>query len=196
VVLFLAVSAGGLAADLLTKHFVFSSMLSDSALEQKAQAFRREYGDRADTRDVLHQFDREVCPGMRFTLSANPGIVFGLSMPRWAVAIATLITVGLVGVFFATSDRTDRLVHLALACVLGGALGNLYDRLYSRVAPLGMDPILRNVRDFINCRDLYYPWIFNVADVLLVVGVIGLAVHWLIGERKRAAPSAEAGSGD
>ena len=160
-------------------------MLNDPELVVRAQAFRREYGALAGPREVLHQFDRKVFPGVHFTLSANPGIVFGLSMPRWAVAAATLVTVGLVGWFFATSDRTDRLLHLSLALILGGALGNLYDRLFSRISPLGMEPILRNVRDFINCKDLYYPWIFNLADVFLVAGVIGLAIHWLVTERRR-----------
>ena len=46
-----------------------------------------------------------------------------------------------------------------------------------------MDPILRNVRDFIDCSDLGYPWVFNVADVLLVIGVAILGLHWFFVDR-------------
>jgi len=71
-----------------------------------------------------------------------------------------------------------------MALILAGALGNLYDRLFSEIAPLGMAPIERNVRDFMDLGDLYYPWIFNVADVLLVVGVALLCLHWIRAERR------------
>jgi len=56
--------------------------------------------------------------------------------------------------------------------VLGGALGNLYDRI-----------LYGKVRDFIfltlniSGKDIW-PWIFNIADVALVVGVFGLLLGW------------------
>ena len=49
----------------------------------------------------------------------------------------------------------------------------------------GIEPIRYHVRDFIDCSEVPLPlgfryvWIFNVADVLLVVGVGILLVHWL-----------------
>ena len=81
-------------------------------------------------------------------------------------------------------------VHVALAMILGGALGNLYDRLFSRVEIPGTTAtITRQVRDFIDLsevrlklfsHDLSYPWIFNLADVLLVAGVALLIVCWWV----------------
>ena len=76
------------------------------------------------------------------------------------------------------------MLHVALAFVLAGALGNLYDRLWSQVRLPGDGVIKYEVRDFIDCSGLYYPWVFNVADVLLVVGVAMLLLHSFLAERK------------
>jgi len=145
-------------------------------------------------REVLHQFSRQVFPGVQVTLSTNPGVVFGLSMPRPVVAAATALTIAMVLFFFATTDRRARAVHLAMACILAGAMGNLYDRMFSRVAALDLAPVCNQVRDFIDCssikvvlagRTVNYPYIFNVADVLLVVGVAILLMHWLLAGRRK-----------
>jgi signal peptidase II len=70
-------------------------------------------------------------------------------------------------------------MHVSLALILGGAAGNLYDRLFSAVRLPGLEPIRGHVRDFIDCRDLAYPYIFNVADALLVAGAAMILLHWL-----------------
>lgn len=184
IIVFASLVLGGLAADLVSKHWVFRSLLSDPALIARAEQYRTSHVE-PTTWAVLHQFRRSACRGVSFTLSTNPGVVFGWPLPPWAVVVATIVTVALVCLFFATSDRKARAVHLALAFILAGALGNLYDRLFSEVAPLSMEPIRRNVRDFIDCSDLYYPWVFNVADVLLVVGVIVLALNAIAAEVAR-----------
>jgi len=185
--LFVAVTVAGLAADLLSKHYVFESLLSDPDLVSEATDLRQtcaQAGKKVDTREVLSLFHRPLCCGVKLKLSANPGVVFGWPMPPWAVVLSTILTVGLVGWFFATSDRRARSMHLAMALILAGAIGNLYDRLFSRVAPLDMAPICRNVRDFIDCSRLHYPWVFNIADMLLVIGVGTIALHWILAARR------------
>ena len=181
--LFVVLVVAGLAADLLTKHAVFDSLLTDPELVARAEVRRtiaELSGTPLTTRQVLHNFQRPLCCGVQLTLSTNPGVVFGWSLPPWAVLTATVLTVALVGWFFATSDRRAWSIHLAMAFILAGALGNLYDRLCSRVAPLGMEPITRNVRDFIDCSNWGYPWVYNIADVLLVVGVSVIALNWIL----------------
>ncbi len=184
---FVLIVAAGLAADLLSKHLVFKTMLSDPAVAEQIRHLRRlPGGGRLPTREILKRLDeRKVCPGVKFTLSTNPGIVFGLPMPRWAVAAATVVTIGLVFFFFATSDAGAWAIRAAMGLILAGALGNLYDRLFSNVSlpSSSMEPIRYQVRDFIDCSDLYYPYIFNVADVLLVLGAGVLIVHWLCASR-------------
>ncbi len=192
VALFVILTVSGLAADLVTKHTVFDSLLNDPDLAARAENVRKAARLRntpLTTRQVLHSFRKPLCCGVQLTLSTNPGVVFGWSMPPWAVIASTVLTVGLVGWFFASSDRRARSMHLAMAFILAGALGNLYDRLYSHVAPLGMEPISRNVRDFIDCSAWGYPWVYNIADVLLVVGVGVIALNWILtAAREHKAP--------
>ena len=187
--LFVALTAGGLAADLLSKHYVFESLLNDPALVTRARYTAERISEithrPAAVRDIIHGFQRPVCPGIKLTLSTNPGVVFGWPMPRWAVIVSTVITVGMVGWFFSTSDRKAWPMHTAMAFILAGALGNLYDRLYSSVATLGLEPVLRNVRDFIDCSDLGYGPVYNVADVLLVAGVGIIALCWIVSARRQ-----------
>ncbi|HUS46681.1 MAG TPA: signal peptidase II [Phycisphaerae bacterium] len=190
--LFLLVAAAGLAADLASKHYVFAWLLSDASTLAHVRDFQEHAalaGQKPMPPDkLLRSLDvrRQILPGVRFTLSTNPGIVFGLSMHRWMVGIATVATVALVCFFFATSRAKAHLLHAALACVLAGALGNLYDRLLAQLAVPGDGVIRYQVRDFIDCSGLYYPWVFNFADVLLVIGVAMLMLHsFLAGRRGR-----------
>ena len=190
VLLFLAAAALGLAADLLSKHYVFGSLLNSPALRRQLEGLRAE-APGLSPEDVLHDaairpyVQRDVFPGVRLTLSTNPGVVFGLPVPRTLVAAATVAAFVLIGFLFATSDSGLRSVHLALAFILAGAIGNLYDRLLGQVVLPGVGSIRHQVRDFIDCRQLYYPWVFNVADILLVVGVALLMLHWWLARRSR-----------
>ena len=178
---FLTVTAGGLATDLLSKHYVFHSLLTDPQAAQRLELARRG-NQNADIRDLLSVCSRDVCPGVRFTLSTNPGVVFGLRVHRLAVNIATVGAMVLVLAMFGSSDRRSAFTHLAMAFILGGAMGNLHDRLLAEVRlPLaGVEPIRHQVRDFIDLGQLHYPYIFNVADALLVIGVAILVLHWVI----------------
>lgn len=189
----------GLAGDLLSKHYVFSWLLGErtnlqAEVRQTRQTVRINQGRELTSREMLHALhvSKPVMPGVSFTLSVNKGAVFGLEMHksqnihRLIVGIASLATVALVFYFFATSHRNAWPTHVSMAFILAGALGNLYDRLFSLVELPGMDPIRYNVRDFIDCSEVplpfgvSYAWIFNVADVLLVVGVAILAIQWLV----------------
>jgi lipoprotein signal peptidase len=186
IVIFLAVMAVGLAGDLWSKHVAFRSLLSDPVVAQRAEALRGEYGRGLQAEHALRLMGlhRPVFPGFRLTLSTNPGVVFGLPMPPAAVVAATMLTICLVGCFFATSRAGDWWVHLALAQILAGALGNFYDRILAAVAVPGfLAPITGQVRDFLDFSEiqvlgLRYPYIFNIADVLLVIGVAMLILHW------------------
>lgn len=202
IVLFLACLAGALAADLVTKHVVFETLLSDPRHQARARTLRGTTidGRRTTTREILAIFKTGTWAGVRFKLQTNKGIVFGTELHksqkthRMIVAAATILTVTLAFLFFATSEARAWSVHAALGCILGGALGNLYDRLFSIVTVPGFAPAEYQVRDFIDCAQLYYPWVFNVADILLVVGVGMLILHWIRTGRRRPTRG-QAGSG-
>lgn len=179
---FLLAAGAGLAGDLASKRLVFEALLSDPALPQRLRGLTARFGGPLPPDRALRELGigRPLVPGVRLTLSTNPGVVFGLPMPLWAVAVATVLTVALVVYFFCASGRSARWTHVALAMILAGALGNLYDRLFAAVELPGLDGSIRHqVRDFIDCSELYYPYVFNVADALLVVGVAVLMLHRL-----------------
>jgi len=184
IAIFLAIFVVALAADLVSKHVVFESMLSDPKYLAEVDTGATVDGDSRAARAQLGVFRHQVMPGVRFSLSTNPGAVFGLRMPRWLMAAATIATIGIVFYFFAVSDARAWTVHTALALILGGALGNLYDRLFSSVVVPGYEAIRYQVRDFIDCSQIGYKWIFNVADAWLVIGVALLGLH-MIGESIR-----------
>ena len=197
---FLALTAIALAADLLSKHYVFAGLMPpQQELAGRIQQIQAGaladpgYARKLDSREMLHhlQLRQHVCPGLDLVLSANKGAVFGMELHRSGgvhrliVSLATLIVTVMMAWWFATSHRGAWCVHVSTALILAGALGNLYDRMASRISLPGMDPILYNVRDFIDCSSVPLPfgfsyvWVFNVADVWLVVGVGLMILHWL-----------------
>lgn len=200
IIMLVLITVAGLAGDLLSKHEAFADLLGDSTIPQRVQAIRAQYPSLTAPQALAYlDLRRQFAPGVELKLSTNSGVVFSLPMPRWAVVLATVAALGLVMFFFATSPAGAWSVHLALGCIMGGALGNLYDRLFSAVTLPGMEPIRGQVRDFLYLtvtaggRTIDYPAIFNVADVLLVVGVGLLMIHWLRGARQAGkAKSADA----
>jgi signal peptidase II len=98
-------------------------------------------------------------------LSMNPGSAFGLfAGTSFARVALSLVGIGAVigMIYMLRKSRPDqRVLHWALALVAGGAIGNLVDRIY-----------FGQVTDFILWHYGTHEWpVFNVADVVLVVGV-------------------------
>src|SRR5262245_19266113 len=105
----------------------------------------------------LHSLNSEQLPHV------NRGALFGLLNNRRAsnylfAGISVIAALAIVGWSFHRKTSSDRLLCVALGLILGGTIGNLYDRL-----------VFEGVRDF-----LYFHWIewpvFNIADCCLVVG--------------------------
>jgi signal peptidase II len=116
----------------------------------------------------------------RITHTANTGAVFGLFQgTSMFFAILAIIVAGAIVYFNLTLPGGQWLLRLALGLQLGGALGNLTDRLRQG-----------HVTDFIDIG----PWyIFNVADMAIVSGVILFGIVILRDgweENKAAKPSA------
>jgi signal peptidase II len=194
VVLFLLVLTMAASADLLSKHYVFESFLGNDQLP--ARIAGANFSQPVTTKAILQSqrtddlFKRQVAPGVKFTVSTNPGIVFGAHwLPGWVVIATTIITILAVCAYFAGSRARDYLSHVGLALIVGGAVGNLYDRLFAVVSLgiAGIEPIRGEVRDFIDCSDLFWPYVFNIADAWLVIGVALMIIPWL---RRPVKPSA------
>jgi lipoprotein signal peptidase len=120
-------------------------------------------------------------------LTTNPGAVFGVGKGRkWFFITMSVIAVCIIAVIFARSPARSRWLHVALALILAGAMGNLYDRArFGQVRDmLHLVPGIRLPFGWAwpgpggGIHDLY-PWIFNLADVALVSGVVlMMALLW------------------
>lgn len=119
----------------------------------------------------------EVLPFFNLVLVWNRGISFGMfgggALPPWLLAaLAGAIAVAL-GVWLARAET--RFLGIALGLVIGGALGNIVDRLrFGAVA------------DFLDLHVAGYHWpAFNLADAAITVGVALLLIDALLIGRER-----------
>lgn len=131
--------------------------------------------------DALPPYDPVPVLGdvVRLTYIHNRGAAFGLNLGSPIVhTIIAVAALGLLGWMLATLPRDARLQRSALAMVLGGALGNIVDRIR-----------LHAVVDFVDVGfgDLRWP-IFNVADSFVSVGVLLLLLTY---SRVQESPSGE-----
>ena len=113
-----------------------------------------------------------VFPGFNLTLLHNTGAAFSLfhdqaGWQRWLFSAIAAIVAVIVVIWMAKLDRRQRWAPLALALILGGAIGNLVDRLY-----------LGYVVDFIQLYYQRWSWpAFNIADSAISVGAVMLIVR-------------------
>jgi signal peptidase II len=117
----------------------------------------------------------------------NPGVSFGFlqsshDLMRWVLTLFSVV----VAIFLAGwVRRTERpLFAVAVGLVMGGAVGNAIDRVR-----------LGQVADFIDATRLYFPWIFNVADSAISVGICLLLIDMLRQDSRERAAKAAVGSG-
>ena len=135
----LLVSAAVVALDLATKAWVSAAFTP------------------GETREMTSFFNLVLMynTGAAFSFLANAG-----GWQRWFFTIVTIVICAVI-VYMLRRERGGRIVALALALVLGGALGNLYDRL-----------TLGHVVDFIQLHAAGYYWpAFNAADSAITAGV-------------------------
>ena len=122
-----------------------------------------------------------IPPFLRLTAVMNRGVTFGLfrsegGLAHWRLVAFAAVVVGALAWWARTAER--RLTAIALGLVMGGALGNnLIDRIHRGY-----------VTDFIDVSGIgFFPWVFNVADVLIDVGIGLLLLDVLRAQPKPAA---------
>jgi signal peptidase II len=114
-----------------------------------------------------------------FTRVSNTGIAFGLFQGRSELFIATsLVVVAAILVYRTRLPADSRWLQIALGLQVGGAIGNIFDRL-----------VLGHVTDFFDFK--VWP-VFNVSDLSIFIGVCMLA-WYLWQEERRAAREAKQG---
>jgi signal peptidase II len=175
---FWPVAALGLLVDLTSKHYMFSQP------------------------DLLAGGVRWIWPDHAgFQLSLNEGALFGMGQGGvWLFAACSIAAAVAIPVWlFAFGGARDLPLTVTLAAILGGVLGNLYDRVglpgldWGTMRPDRAGEPVYAVRDFVLLARQWPPrqrwdvWPnFNVADALLVCGAIAVAFQtW------RRAPTAD-----
>jgi signal peptidase II len=115
-------------------------------------------------------------PGwLHFKVTVNEGAVFGLGQGNQTLfAIVSAAAILFLGYLFATSGRRW-FYQVVLGMLLAGVLGNLYDRMTFRYVRDMLYIFPDKYITLFGQRREVFPWIFNVADTLLCMGV-GLMV--------------------
>ncbi|OEF96054.1 signal peptidase II [Desulfuribacillus alkaliarsenatis] len=101
------------------------------------------------------------------TSHRNAGAAFGiLQEQRWFFIVVTLfVIIGIIYAIYKYEGHADKKLFLfGITLLLGGAVGNLIDRIF-----------VGAVIDFLDFRLINYP-IFNIADVAIVIGVVLLFI--------------------
>ncbi len=135
-----------------------------------------------------------------FTFVENPGIAFGLDFgPDYRTLITLLTFIACAGLllYYYKIRKEDVALKLSIAILIGGAFGNLFDRVFYGViynyAPLFEGKVV----DFLDVRilNLFFLrnttgiYVFNLADMAILFGVISFAV--LVSRRKKKKSEAE-----
>ena len=105
---------------------------------------------------------------LNFYLVWNSGVGFGIASMEANIyyhivtAIIVIVNIGLI--YFLVKSKGGYAYLIAL--IIGGSLGNLLDRIYYHAVP-----------DFIDLHLANYHWfVFNVADIFITLGIIGLLI--------------------
>ena len=120
--------------------------------------------------------DFYIYPFLNFYMVWNTGLGFGLASMEANIYYHILtLFIGIVNVilvFFLV--KTKGAYSYLIALIIGGSLGNLFDRIYYYAVP-----------DFIDLHLGNYHWfVFNVADIFITIGIVGLILIELTKNKK------------
>ena len=115
-----------------------------------------------------------LTPILSLTLVHNEGVSFGLfgdGSARWLLSVFSVVVAGVLAWWALRAER--RLLITAIGLIMGGAIGNVIDRIR-----FGW------VVDFLDFSGTgVFPWVFNVADSAITVGVVLLILDSILSER-------------
>jgi len=158
-------------ADQLSKLFVKGFSFSWLGLNQKGLS-------NGESTPVIKNF-------FHLTLIENPGIAFGIDpgpLFQDVILVITIITSLGLFAFLAMSKNSDFKIRISIALIFGGAIGNLFDRIFYGYfydyAPLFQGKVV----DFLDIKlfklfifnNMLGNYVFNIADLSITAGVVVL----------------------
>ena len=179
-VLFLGTTAVGLVIDLWSKTAAFAHIADAPVVIRREDVMNAtNLGSLIPPHDPV-----VVIPSvLELTLVLNPGAVFGIGAgKRWFFVVFTLLALSFATWLFAKKTHAkDRAAHIALALVVAGGLGNLYDRVRFACVrdflhPLPCVPMPFGLSWPGGSNELW-PYVSNIADAFLLVGIGILVIY-------------------
>ena len=184
----LGILSAGLTFDLVSKSWTF-----EHVARRPVQLDRKRLLAEPDYNPIPSHSGIRILPWglLELQLVFNRGAVFGIGPNKRFFFIGFTVAALAVGLFVFGRLTSSRhwLAHLAIGLVLAGGIGNLHDRIVYGV-----------VRDFLHMLPGYrlpfgatwpggspelFPWVFNVADAMLLAGMGLLLLHMSRLERNR-----------
>ncbi len=177
----LIVALLGFTSDLVTKTWAFNEVADKPIVLERELLLSNPQWTPIPLHDGVVAIPWKL---LNFRLVLNDGAVFGIgSQQRVFFIFFTFAALGIAGwIFGRHTSAKNTIAHIALGLILGGGLGNLYDRIF-----------IGRVRDFMHMlpdRHLpfgwswpgsnseLFPWIFNTGDVLLLSGMALLMIFF------------------
>jgi len=118
--------------------------------------------------EPLNEINISVTSFINFNLIWNEGIAFGLLSfnDKFYYNLITLLIALITSIIIWLANKSKGVEKLSFLMIVGGSLGNLFDRIYYSSVP-----------DFIDISINNFHWfIFNVADIFITIGVILLII--------------------
>lgn len=104
-----------------------------------------------------------LLPFFSITYVRNIGAAFSIfEGQRWMLAVVAIVISGVIVYLLYRNSRLKRLENFSLALILGGAVGNVFDRIYHGFVVDFLD---------VNFGDWHYPT-FNIADCAICIGIV------------------------
>lgn len=161
----------------LYKFFILSLIIvTADQITKIIVKFKMDYGSSID---IIGDF-------LKFTYVENPGMAFGLDFghtSKFFLSLFSIIASIGLAIYLYRIKNESTLYKLSIALILGGAIGNLIDRVFYGVLFQDLPLMYGRVIDFVNVEffdftifgNTYTRWpIFNIADAAVSVGVVFL----------------------
>ncbi len=113
---------------------------------------------------------------INFDLTWNIGVGFGLLSfnSSFMYNLITFVIISVILILIYTAIISENLEKLIFSIIIGGALGNLYDRLIYKAVP-----------DFIDLHYNNFHWfVFNVADIFISIGIMAYLMKEILIKKK------------
>lgn len=110
---------------------------------------------------------------LNFSYVGNEGVAFGmLQHNKWLLILLCIVILAVIGYIIYKTKPESMLEKVSYGMIIGGAIGNVYDRIAHGF-----------VIDFIDVKFIDYPT-FNIADCFVVVGAVMLCIFVLFFDKK------------